>query len=434
MILGGMEPGHLAYVEYAGFGGVIHTRLLLHRVEADEWMILTPDRDMYSEVLSADNPDFSRFFHSHDGSLPPRIPRNQIYSFGDMSARDYASFLARGRREAEAEQLRRGIGPARAAAPPADPVAPVAVGSPVGVAGIAEDDPEKWILAEMLDGHKIGEEVTAPAVSLIVGNRGLIHLQDDQKKDHVVMAAKVRLSDMDAFCEERIRLARESVSCHGDDTCAADDVRTLSILYGANGERNRNFRDSVKEMKQVEFDDFPLSLRTCQAYVKAVSDASECCYAQHLAWVQQTRIPDGDRAVYEDEVLSKVVDTAIRYDGLNIVNLASFELIVRRKQLLAEAHVLNPSAPTYEAADFFMDNKYRPGGGIVVPALTQQVAQRMHEESQVMKEKRKLIEAKGSGKKGKNNTPPKKDLGGAAKSELRRWGVTAGVISHLHRL
>ena len=192
-------------------------------------------------------------------------------------------------------------------------------------------------------------------------------------------------------------------------------MRTLSIQYGANGERSRNFRKSVEEMRQVEFDDFPLSLRTCQSYLKAVAEVGECCYAQHLAWVQQSKIPEGDRAIYEDEVLSKVIDSAIRYDGLNIINLSSFELIVRRKQLLAEAHVANPGAPSYEAADFFMGQKYRPGGGIVVPSLTQQVAQAMHEESQIMKEKRKLLEAKGSGKKGKNPSPPADGAGGSGK-------------------
>ena len=58
----------------------------------------------------------------------------------------------------------------------------------------------------------------------------------------------------------------------------------------------------------------------------------------------QAKIPEGDPAIYEDELLSKVVDIAVRYDCLNIVNLASFEMIIRRKQLLAEAHVGNPSA------------------------------------------------------------------------------------------
>ena len=138
--------------------------------------------------------------------------------------------------------------------------------------------------------------------------------------------------------------------------------------------------------------------RTCHEYLKAISDVAESCYAQHLSWVQQSRIPEGDRAIFEDEILSQVLDLAIRYDSLNVVNLASFEMIVRRKQLLAEARVGNPNAPSYEAADYFMGRRYRPGGGIVVPSLTEHVFRRMHEESQIQKEKRKMLEAKSAGK------------------------------------
>ena len=60
--------------------------------------------------------------------------------------------------------------------------------------------------------------------------------------------------------------------------------------------------------------------------------------------------PRGDRAIFEDEVLSKVLDAAIKFDGYNVSNSLAFELIVRRKQLLCEAHVGNPSQPSYEAS------------------------------------------------------------------------------------
>ena len=50
-----------------------------------------------------------------------------------------------------------------------------------------------------------------------------------------------------------------------------------------------------------------------QEYLKAVLEISESCYGQHLAWVQQAKIPEGDRAIYEDEVLSKVVDMAVKF-------------------------------------------------------------------------------------------------------------------------
>lgn len=115
--------------------------------------------------------------------------------------------------------------------------------------------------------------------------------------------------------------------------------------------------------------------------------------------------PENDRVVHENEVLSRALDLAISYDNLNVVNLASFELIIRRKQLLAEAYSYGGSTPSYAGADHFMGTSYRPGGAIVVPELTKYVADRMHQESQILKEKRKQGELKGSGK-GKDKQPP----------------------------
>lgn len=40
-----------------------------------------------------------------------------------------------------------------------------------------------------------------------------------------------------AFCEERICLARMSEAVEGDDRFASEDVRTLEVRYGVNGER-----------------------------------------------------------------------------------------------------------------------------------------------------------------------------------------------------
>ena len=67
---------------------------------------------------------------------------------------------------------------------------------------------------------------------------------------------------------------------------------------------------------ETEFDDFPFEPRAALQYVKAVSSVAESCYAQHLSWVAQSKIPEGDRAIHEDEVLAKVRDAAVTYDGL----------------------------------------------------------------------------------------------------------------------
>ena len=199
---------------------------------------------------------------------------------------------------------------------------------------------------------------------------------------------------------------------YGDDRVAGDDARTLSIKYGANGERSRAFKESVQEMRVVDFDDFPFVPRTCCDYLKAVSNVAESCLAQHTMWVSQSGIPSGDRSIYEDDCLSRMIDLAVKFDGLNITNLACFELAVRRKQLIAEAHSYSPGAPSYEAADHFLQTGYRPGGAIVVPALTKHVADKLHQEGQILKERRKLREEKGLGKGKAKNPGGNKDTPG----------------------
>lgn len=103
------------------------------------------------------------------------------------------------------------------------------------------------------------------------------------------------------------------------------------------------------------------------------------------------------------------------YDGLNVVNLASFELIARRRQLIAEAHAHSPGAPSYEAADHFMQTGYRPGGAIVVPALTKYVSEQLHQEGQIMKERRKLREERASRGRGCGQGPRKQGAGADGK-------------------
>ena len=164
------------------------------------------------------------------------------------------------------------------------------------------------------------------------------------------------------------------------------------MRYGLNGERLRSFRESVNELQEVEFSDYPLEPRTALSYVKAIASIAESATAQHHMWINSSRIPEGDRSVYEDEVLARIVDTAVTYDGLNVANLASMELVCRRRQLLAEAHSQNPAAPSYMGAEHFLGQTYKAGGGIVTPVLAEHVAKRLQQQSQIWKEKRKAEE------------------------------------------
>ena len=214
------------------------------------------------------------------------------------------------------------------------------------------------------------------------------------------MIYQTPVDNIGSFCEKRIELARKSEALEGEDISACDDVRTLEVKFGVNGSQIQAVQGHGAWDGPGGIRGLPLEPRTTLPYLKAVCSVSESAFGQHLAWVQQSKIPDGDRAIHEDEVLARAIDLAVGYDSLNICNLASFELLVRRRQLLADAHSYNPSAPSYEGSDHYMGTTHRPGGAIVVPELVKHVADRMHQESMIMKERRKQGEYKGKGRGG----------------------------------
>ena len=150
--MAGIQPGHMAYMEYLGYPGVVHARLILAHVAGHDWVIATPDGHVYTETLDSSNADLSHFWHVAGGALPRGVRGENVYAFAPMSAATYARYMADGRQEALDEQARRGV-----VVPPA---APRAGEGPVGDApdpGRHESD-EIWVLAEWIDGHLIGEE------------------------------------------------------------------------------------------------------------------------------------------------------------------------------------------------------------------------------------------------------------------------------------
>lgn len=367
---------------------MIHTRLVLGHITGYDHLIRTPDGDEYVETCHVSNPDFSAFHVGpDDGSLPVGVPAPNVYGFAPMTVAELNAILSAGRIAVAAEQARLGV---VAAAPAAIPVAGQMV----------------WVLAEHVAGKKVGEQVQPPPGHPQDGSYGLMQIDDSQGVTRPCLIHQLNVSDIPEFCEKRVALARATEALEGNDKYAGEDVRTLEVKYNMSGERFRPFKEAVAEMQQCEFDDFPLEPRTSLPYLKAVASVAESSFSQHLAWVAQSKIPDGDRSIHENEVLSRALDLAVTYDSLNVSNLASFELLIRRKQLLADAHSYSPGAPSYEAAEHYLGNTYKPGGAIVVPELSKHVAEKMHQESQIMKERRKQMEYKGKGR-GKPFNPPK---------------------------
>eukprot|EP00438_Fugacium_kawagutii_P002018 Skav214230 [mRNA] locus=scaffold1133:5725:6880:+ [translate_table: standard] len=361
-----LSIGELAYVDYGeGPPQVVHCRLILDVVDlgGSEYIIGTPDFDVYSEVLDPTvNGDIVRVWRGRpNGALPAGLPGNRVYGFAPLTA------------------------------------------------------------AQALGELHLPLQRIVPGADLVVlGDYGLCKLSGTDNVERPCLVRQIADDDLPGFCDERILLARSSESCEGQERSVAEDVRTLEVRYAYNGERQRNFRESVRELSMTEFEDWPLEPRTTLEYARAISGIAESATAQHHIWVNSSGIPPGDRSVYEDQLLARVLDTALCYDSLNIANLACMELVCRRRQLLADAHSSSPGAPSYLGAEHYLGETYKQGGGIVVPSLTDFVSKKMQAQSQIMKEKRKLAEATSSGKGGKKgqpnpkNPPPAKAGGGNA--------------------
>lgn len=392
-----LAPGSLMFVNYGEVPEVYHTRLILDWVSGLEYVIAIPDLDIYPEIMGASNPDFTDCVPALPGGLvPPGINPNSVYSFAPMTAAELSQLLAAGRTEAALERARRGVVAGAAPAPGA--AAPVVN--------------EVWVLADFCEGMKLGDRVNPPAGHPSMGEYGLMAIGVGQASQ-IVVIKRMKEEDIPSFCEERVQALRSIEASAGEDKTVADDVRTLEVRYGANGERLRTFRESIKEFQQVEFLDFPLTPRTTLDYCRAIAAVSESAVAQHHMWVGASRIQEGDRSIYEDETLARVLDAAITYDSLDVSNLCCMELVVRRRQLIADAHAQSPGMPSYLAADHYMGQSYRAGGGIVTPSLTDHVSKQLAAQTAIMKEKRKMEEAKG-GQKGKKSNPKAtpKDGGG----------------------
>lgn len=143
---------------------------------------------------------------------------------------------------------------------------------------------------------------------------------------------------------------------------ALDDLRTLPVRFDAQGVRRREFNDAVAHMVDGVPQGGGLQLEgpsTALNIVKNLRDQNFTPSSFHEFWMRTADIPRGGRSTYEHECLSRIMEAMITVDQLNIGSLQSSELIMRRLQVIREAHRISPSAPDYSSADHFMGWKWK---------------------------------------------------------------------------
>ena len=366
---------------------VWHERLITARDAGrpGTYAVLTPDYDHYVEELTMTSVDVSGLRAlDHQGAVPRGLVAERIYRFQDVPAgQEYRQLLRDG-------ALMLGVPLVQVELPVVPPrgVLPrIAAGRAAAVAG------HVWVVVEDVEGYRRGEIVEELGEdAVIMGTKCLMPLENG---DVAIVRSMPRASVMSYI---------------------NDDLRVLPVKFEAGGRRHRPFAEAVDLLSEDE----------PQGGLMLEGPASVMWLAQsrrdgggnfamgHEHWVRTANISAGDRSVYEHEVLSRVLDSMLCTDQLNLPALQSAELVARRLQLIEEAHRIAPGAPDYSSADHFMGWASRQHGAAVAPRLREHVAGNLRGDAAVAKEARKAAEEaklrktthKKGGKRGQGGDEP----------------------------
>jgi len=420
--------GARVFIAYDGYAAY-HERLIVGHVAGALYMVCTPDFDVYPEVLDRTNPDLSAVRVSTRPGLPPvGVSPADVYGFRPLTPAEEATLVEEGRMLTDAERVALGLGPAGGAArlPAAAAAAPLpvvaqappslavvaapAAGAPVPAPPVAAAAPPAalapagglWVLDEPLDQHDVGTPFALPPGALQLGNRALVTIGTETAVLKLLPAGE----DVTAYTKAR----QDFLSL---------DPRVLPREAGV------TLQDALGRMEPSPWPadiTFPLQGPATRHWWldQVVESGYGTLHTRHLRWKTDSGVLKTDRCTYEHEVLSRMLDIAATRDMLNLKNMAWVEYALRRLQLIEEAVNEDPNNPTYEHARHYMGAEERKGGALMAPSLRAHVAAELGREAAILKERRKVREARLADDKRKPDKGKGKGRGaasGAAESQ-----------------
>ncbi len=122
-------------------------------------------------------------------------------------------------------------------------------------------------------------------------------------------------------------------------------------------------------------------------------------------WKIDNKVGDDDAGVELLELAAELLELAVCRDQLDIGNLLCFERLERKRQMIeetyrqkAEEQRLVKAAGSNAAAitnDLFSGGSRMTGGAVVSPLLIEWVAKKASDQSEILRQQRKALEARG---------------------------------------
>ncbi|CAK0894060.1 unnamed protein product, partial [Prorocentrum cordatum] len=421
---------------------VWHERQILFQVDAQHWVVYTPDGDMYIENVMAGDPDSGpcrAAILPADGTLPFFL-RGKTYRFRDFpDEQRLLDLINEGYQLAVSEggevvgptaytdamgqrqplELHEGIyrrargRPLPALPPPLEP--PEGGDLLVGGTRTPEvldadvelvNDGGRWVSLVTIGSVRRGDPVEPETGDKVLGELALHRMPNGE-----VIAA----------CRP------DYLSKVVDGGSAADggDARVLApVSYDPGGRRRCDFANAVSKMSTEPMEDFPLEgERSALWLFKYVRDHGGAFDARQTKWTTEQKIAIDSTAYLIHDLVGLALDLSVCYDQCDGGNLASVEVLARLYQLVEETN----GTLQLEGLEHYVGRD--PTGGLrrgvaLNPGLAHYATDKKSKETEVMKQRRKAREESAAAKKASK--------GGGKKDQVQER--TAETIRAINRL
>ena len=350
-----------------------HQRLALSHVTGGEWVILTPDGDLYSEDLGSGSQDISAWRLGEPfGSFPFGVDPNRTHCFNpapDPGA--MPRLLQEGDVYAAHERLQRGL--------PLQPVAAAPAVVPAADAVVAAGPPN-------LAGGGAGGGAVGAAPAAIGGGGNVAP----------ALAGGVLGNANPGAGASGLGLGL------GGMDIDQEDARTLGITRDASGNRFKEFRLASLECKEISFNDWPVAgPRTVLYVLSKIVEHGGSPIAHSQAWRTACKLQPSDKPAQDHEMLCRILQTMVVYDQLDVANIAAAELVVRGIQRIEEQHKMKLVAAedAGEASLFLGSSGGSRVGTVISPKLSEWIGAEMQKEASIAKERRKAREERALSRK-----------------------------------
>lgn len=294
-----------------------HERMVIYHLIGDEYVVATPDNDVYVEELSLLSSDLRAIrVKPNQAVLPADINPGEVYALPALGADAVANLRAEGLQVLQLERASRGLARDGGGAAGAV-VANVAAGSSSDPPLVP--DQLYWVSAEGADEIKYGDRVQGVGAVAVEGDKA-IHVLPNGKS---LFVQCVKGSNIDMFKLKP----------------GGWDYRTTSIEKDAMGKNENNMKEVSRKSEEVKLEwnlPGPRTSKWCMSYLIIENLGFE---GHHERFRQLCKLDSGSWGIQEHYQLTMTVKCAVQSDQLNPYNNLFCEVIFRRLQTIEYAYM-----------------------------------------------------------------------------------------------